>query len=173
MAWSVACFGTCVSASQHCGHTLPCPLAASSPVLHTLGGCPLGSSCLPTSQPGTGTQTHGGNKSSPFCSSSVPSRVGFPRWDQAFYKYRLPAPWAAQQVLLQNFTMNGSYSLPTPQLATTARPGDLSLPQACKHRSHTRSQATAANKSWPQGSLKVPEPRGHQATPQHSSNGAF
>lgn len=57
-------------------------------------------------------------------------------------------------------TVKNKHSSPKLLLSGRARPGkgDLSLPQACKHRSHTRSRAPAANKSWPQGSLKEAAP---------------
>lgn len=73
---------------------------------------------------------------------------------------RLLTPLGCTPSPVADSTMNSSHSLPKLPLSTTARPGegDLSLPQACKHRSHTRGRAPAANKSWPQGSLKEAAP---------------
>lgn len=97
----------------------------------------------------------------PLPSLSKAGRVGFPC---PAWLLQARGCWAALGCTpspIADSTVKSNHSSPKLLLSSSAQPGkgDLSLlPQACKHRSHTRSRAPAARKSWPQGSLKEAAP---------------
>ena len=126
--------------------------------LHTQGGHAVNGSCLPARCWQVYPDTPREQAFPPCPSQPEPSGVGFP--SLSIISTRLPAPLGCTPTPAANSIMNGSHSLPKLQLATTVHLGkkDLSLPQACKHQSHTHSRAPAANKSWPRVLLKRQSP---------------
>lgn len=131
--------------------------------LHTQGGHAVNVSCLPPRCWQGYPDTPREQVFPPCPSQSEPSVCGrrgggFP--SLSIISTRLLAPLGCTPTPAANSAMNGSHSLPKLQLATTVHPGkrDLSLPQACKHQSHTHSRAPAANKSWSMVLLKRQSP---------------